>query len=96
MTRQLLEGAIEEISAAEAYYNEIAPDLGKEFILELTWILGHVTAHPEGWPVVYRDVRRHLLSRFPYAVIYRFEGEILTIVAVAHQNRNPFYWHNRL
>jgi len=41
-------------------------------------------------------MRRCLLRRFPYGLIYHEElGDIL-IVAMAHLHRQPEYWRDRL
>ena len=42
------------------------------------------------------DIRRRLISRFPYAILYSDEGEILYILAVMHLRRDPNYWKSRL
>jgi len=40
--------------------------------------------------------RRAFVRRFPDAVIYRLEADVLYILAVAHLSRKPGYWRNRL
>ena len=35
------------------------------------------------------------LKRFPYTLHYRVVGEVIDILAVAHQKRRPGYWHKR-
>jgi toxin ParE1/3/4 len=40
-------------------------------------------------------VRRHVLRHFPYTVFYEMLGSTVTVLAVAHQRRNPGYWHTR-
>ena len=42
--------------------------------------------------------RRHRACRvigFPYQLIYRVEGDVLVIVAVAHTSQRPGYWIRR-
>ena len=42
------------------------------------------------------DIRRALLPRFPYALLFlQLETEI-RVLAVAHPKRHPDYWLNRL
>ncbi|MFW5926367.1 MAG: hypothetical protein ACOCV4_09400 [Myxococcota bacterium] len=43
-----------------------------------------------------RDVRRFGLARFPYAIIVALVHGVRTVVAVAHANRRPGYWRERL
>ncbi len=41
-------------------------------------------------------VRRALLSRFPYAVLFLELAVDVRIIAIAHLKRDPEYWLNRL
>jgi hypothetical protein len=42
------------------------------------------------------ECRKVRVERFPYSVIYRIKGDQLQIIAVAHMNRRPGYWKDRL
>jgi len=41
-------------------------------------------------------IRRALLPRFPYAVIFMDLGEHIRVLAVAHAKRRPGYWLGRV
>src|SRR2546428_173623 len=41
-------------------------------------------------------IRRTLLPRFPYAVVFIDLGTELRVLAVAHAKRRPGYWLNRV
>jgi hypothetical protein len=41
-------------------------------------------------------LRRALLRRFPFSLIYAVETTAVVIVAVAHQSRRSGYWRNRV
>ena len=43
----------------------------------------------------YHGVRTWPLKRFPYTLVYRVAGETITVIAVAHQSREPGYWERR-
>jgi toxin ParE1/3/4 len=43
----------------------------------------------------YKDVRRVLLKRFPYAVFYHVDDNQITIIAVYHTSRDPRGWQSR-
>ena len=45
--------------------------------------------------VVFRDTRRFLLKRFPYAVFYRVYPRVIVVVACMHGRRNPLRWKER-
>ncbi|TMA90118.1 MAG: hypothetical protein E6J77_07075 [Deltaproteobacteria bacterium] len=42
-----------------------------------------------------RRLRRFLVRRFPYGLLYRVESDQIFIVAVAHLRRRPGYWRGR-
>ena len=41
---------------------------------------------------VRHGLRRWQLKRYPYAIIYRDEPELIRIFALAHHRRKPSYW----
>jgi len=44
------------------------------------------------WPIVEDELRRHLVRKFPFGILYRIEPEKIVIIAVAHLRRRPGYW----
>ena len=42
------------------------------------------------------EVRRALLPRFPYALVFLELQTEIRVLAVAHAKRHPDYWLNRL
>ena len=42
------------------------------------------------------DVRRRVLRRNPFAIVYLIDDGAIVIVAVAHHKRRPGYWLPRL
>ena len=49
---------------------------------------------PERWPIR-RGNHRYVMRRFPYTIAYLTDGAVVTIVAVAHQKRDPGSWQDR-
>jgi hypothetical protein len=41
-------------------------------------------------------IRRVLLSKFPYAVLFLELADDIRIIAIAHLKREPEYWLNRI
>lgn len=88
--------AHEEIREAADYYAAISPDLGVGFQRELRQLMRLVATMPLAWPSCGPDIRKCLMTRFPYLVIYApLPGELL-VLAVGHQHRRPGYWRDRL
>jgi toxin ParE1/3/4 len=45
--------------------------------------------------VLYKDIRRALLRRFPYGIFYLVEPEQIVILACFHARRHPKQWQRR-
>jgi plasmid stabilization system protein ParE len=85
-----------ELAEAVEFYDQAKRGLGDEFLQEVEAAVAFLGQYPESAPRVGRHVRRFLLPRFPYSLIYRDLGaEEIRILAVAHQKRRPRYWSGR-
>ena len=88
--------AARELGEAVEYYDEARRGLGEEFLHDVERAIAFLDQYPEAAPKVGREVRRLVLARFPYSVIYRHLGAgQLRILAVAHQKRRPRHWTKR-
>jgi transposase InsO family protein len=70
MTRRLVlrHRAEGDIRAAYEWYERQRPGLGDDFLSELRARLVGISEFPESSPVVYRQVRRAVVARFPYVL----------------------------
>jgi hypothetical protein len=53
------------------------------------------SANPLRQTVIFRDMGRLLLRRFPYAVFYRVYPSAIVVVACMHGRRDPLRWKQR-
>jgi len=85
--------AAQEFPDATNYYNNESPGLGDELYEEIHQALSLIFRYPEIGLPLQHNLRRFVLVRSPYYIIYRalFNGSI-RILAVAHQKRNPEYF----
>lgn len=88
-------GAIEDLRRARDWYEEQRAGLSFEFERAVDEGLAHIAAAPVAYAEVEAGIRRHVLSRFPYAVFYRVHSEVIEILAVFHHRRDPIVWHRR-
>jgi hypothetical protein len=51
---------------------------------------------PDRWSIIEADVRRYLMSRFPFAIYYRVLPDQIRNLAFKHHSRHPDYWRYRL
>lgn len=56
---------------------------------------GRIQTSPEVSPIIYRDLRRKLVERFPYAILYRLYPGLVYVVAIMHAKQNPAIWKRR-
>jgi toxin ParE1/3/4 len=84
-----------EFNEAIDYYEECEPGLGYDFSIEVFASIQNIVNYPTAWPVMEEDVRRCLVYRFPYGVVYSIEQGGIFILAIMHLRRDPDYWKNR-
>lgn len=89
------EAAASELAEAVAFYNGRAEGLGEAFAAEVRATLAHVRAHPDIGTAVRTAVRRVLLRRFPYSILYDVTGETVLVLALMHHRRSPERWAER-
>jgi plasmid stabilization system protein ParE len=90
-------GARQELREAARWYEGRAAGLGAELVGEIGACLARVAEGPAVFPEVRGapGVRCALTRRFPYAVVFLVQGDVITILAVAHGRRRPLYWRAR-
>jgi hypothetical protein len=68
-----------------ANYTALRPGLGQAFLDEVERTVAQLVAYPEAAPLVNRIVRKKLVRRFPYSVMYSIRPAGIRILAIAHQ-----------
>ena len=94
-TVRLLPPAEQEMFDAARYYELQAPGLGQDFLDKVELALQDLVVSSERWPIVQDDIRRRLIRRFPYSLLYKIDQDVVVILAVMHQRRHPSYWLSR-
>jgi toxin ParE1/3/4 len=84
-----------DLAEAFAWYGQRGPGLGDRFLLSVEAALSAIQRHPESFPVVYSQVRRALLRRFPYGVFYIVKESNIVVLAIFHCARDPRGWQRR-
>ena len=88
--------ALTEYADAALYYEERVLGLGADFTAEVEKAIWRILEAPAQWRCVEEDVRRYLLRRFPYGILFTVEERCVLIVAVMHLSREPGYWRHRI
>jgi toxin ParE1/3/4 len=84
-----------EFNDAVDYYERESPGLGLIFTDEVDTGFSRIRQYPGAALQVTNDVRKLVLAKFPYSLIYETREDSLRILAVAHQRKRPNYWGGR-
>jgi toxin ParE1/3/4 len=88
--------AEQELLEAADFCKTRAVGLGNDFIREVEHMLAQIVASPEAGNILARTIRRWLVRRFPFAILYQAGAENLSMIALMHLRRRPGYWRRRL
>lgn len=88
--------AQEEMIAAAQYYQHQSIGLGAELLAEVERTIAAIAVHPKAAPKVAQDIRRRLLKRFPFGILYVATTDEIVVLAIMHLRRRPGYWQDRL
>ena len=94
MTRWLVltEEAELDLLKARDWYDTQRFGLGNEFMFAVDACFANVEAMPDAFVVVHGKVRRALLKKFPYVVLFRVSAEEILIVGCLHTSRDRSSW----
>lgn len=86
-----------ELNCDISHYEASEPSLGYQFAIEVYAAVERIKANSHLWPLLNDEVRRCLVHRFPYGVIYSIDDlqSTVLILAVMHLHRKPGYWSER-
>lgn len=77
---------------AQAWYEDKVIGLGVEFGRAVDAVVAGITRFPEGYPQVHGEIRKAVLRRFPYSLLFRKESERILVLGCFHHRRDPRAW----
>lgn len=84
-----------DVEAAFDGYEKERDGLGLEFLDELRATYDRIVAGPLKYQQLRSGIHRALLRRFPYAVYFAVEDDLIVVVAVLRASRDPAEWQRR-
>lgn len=81
--------ARDDVVQARDWYEKQSAGLGGEFVRALEAAVAVASRSPDAFPAVSGEFRRVLLRRFPYSLVYEFQGDTLVVLACFHHRRDP-------
>ena len=88
--------AADEYDEAIDYYEDCQTGLGKQLTQEIDASIKLILAFPIAWTLLEGEIRRILIRRFPFGLLYISRADEIYILAVMNLNRNPNYWKERV
>ena len=76
-------------------YDLESPGLGQAFLDAVQRACVSISEHPQSGTVIAGAIRRRLIRRFPYALLYSVRSGGIRILAVMSLKRRPMYWVGR-
>jgi len=84
-----------DIEATFHWYENEQPGLGLQFLDELRASYDRIVEGPLKYQELRSGIRRALLRRFPYAIYFTVDGDVIVVLAVLHARRDPAEWQRR-
>lgn len=84
-----------ELDDAVVYYELEHSGLGANFKKEVQKNIERIKKFPQASTIEKGEIRKSLLHKFPYKILYSIESDHIFIIALAHQHRKPDYWVER-
>ncbi len=87
--------AAADVEEACRWYEARRQGLGDEFLDVVGEAIEYIGTRNESAPIVHRDLRRQLLKRFPYGILYRVIHGQVVVLGCFHARRTPRVWRPR-
>lgn len=84
-----------EIAEAAEWYEERQVGLDREFLDAVDACVALVLQGPERYPIVRGPIRRAVLHRFPYNLLYSIRPRELVVLGCVHGRRDGSVWQHR-
>lgn len=91
----LREEAEQDLKEAYGWYESQRQNLGIEFIDEIEATINKIEETPQRYGKIYKNIRRALCKRFPFAVYFMEANQNIVVIGVLHQRRHPRVWQGR-
>lgn len=96
MKIEILDLARQDLIEGYHFYEARDPGLGGYFLDALFSDIDSLRLHGGIHRRVYRHFHRSLSKRFPFAIFYSFDGEVVQVRAVVDCRRNPSWIEKHL
>jgi toxin ParE1/3/4 len=85
----------DEVNEHYLWYEQKSFGLGERFLSFLDLAYEIIQESPTVWPKTRKIFHKYQLKKFPFHIVFYDSEQYITIYAVAHFSRKPFYWAQR-
>ena len=96
MNLKYLKISRDEFHDAIKYYETQQIDLGIKFQNDVKSSIKRIKEFPDPYVAVKKNIRRCLLHKFNYSILYTIKDNYILIIAISHQHRKPDYLVDRI
>ncbi|MCT4664315.1 MAG: type II toxin-antitoxin system RelE/ParE family toxin [Flavobacteriales bacterium] len=93
---ELLEEAELDFDKSYGFYHESSPKIADTFLTEINIGFESIKHNSTAFPIVYKDIRKYVVKKFPFMIYYRIEDVCIQVIAVFHTSRSPEIWNKRI
>lgn len=87
---------VSDLNHAVTYYESLRPGLGRECHSEIYKAICRIREAPSRYRIVDQDIRRSLVHRFPFSILYRVIGdERIRILVIRHHRQGDDFGRSR-
>ena len=87
--------AEKEFSFAFHWYEKQMKGLGSEFSKAIDDTINKIKTSPLSFPVCYKTLRKAIIMKFPYIILFNIVQPNIRIIAIFHTSRSPLEWNTR-
>jgi len=84
-----------EIAEAADWYERQSIGLGTDFLRAVDLAIASIQHNPEQYQRIRGQMRRAVLRRFPYGLIYVLSDREIVVPGCVHGRRDPKRWQER-
>jgi toxin ParE1/3/4 len=77
------------------YYNE-SSKIANAFFQRINASLEIIRKSPQSFQVIHKDLRKFIVTQFPFVIYYQVFDSTIRILAFFHTSRNPEIWKERI
>ena len=88
--------AFKETIESARFYEDRSEGLGSDFLAAVDETTRRIEQFPEAGRIDRANIRKRLVSGFPFTILYEIQPDRIFIAAVMHQHRRPGYWRKRV